>query len=128
MCVYPIRMKTGTIYVNISVYEESGLVTKGGAETALENNNVFGIEPKIYFEGTDPSDPLNETVSDLKSPNLNAVTLVASFVSIGLIATGGSAVFIYYENLTALAIFWVVMFSIVANYIYNNVIKDSDSL
>lgn len=29
-----------------------GPTTRGGSDTSLENNNVYGLEPKVYVEGS----------------------------------------------------------------------------
>jgi nitrite reductase/ring-hydroxylating ferredoxin subunit len=123
MRVYPVEIKQEAIFVDIS---SGGInkVTKGGAGTALENNNVYGLEPKVYIEGTDPSDPTNDSSSGGTPFAATAVTLVAGFVGVGILATGGTAVFIYYENLVGLAIFWIILFSLVATYIYSTVLKN----
>lgn len=37
--------------------------SRGGADSSLENNNVFFSEPKVYVEGTNPEDPFNEDLN-----------------------------------------------------------------
>merc|ERR1719389_943908 len=101
MRVYPVEIEQEAVYVDIS---SGGMnkVTKGGAGTSLENNNVYGLEPKVYIEGSDPNDPTNESPSAQPPFTATAVTLITGFVGVGLLATGGTAVFIYYENLVGL--------------------------
>jgi len=125
MCVYPVKIDQGAIFVDASSASSENL-TMGGADTAQERNNVYGLEPKIYLEGTDPDDPDNELRLQPKSAAANAITLLATLVGGGILATGGTAYFIYYENLTGLAIFWVSTFSIVAAYIYRTTIVNKN--
>ena len=61
------------------------MATKGGADTAIENNNVYALEPKSYVEGTDPLDQAN-TAGDSSGPTMagNAATIVVSLMGVGL--------------------------------------------
>lgn len=31
--------------------QRGSATTRGGSDTSLENNNVYGLEPKVYVEG-----------------------------------------------------------------------------
>merc|ERR1711937_962672 len=99
MCVYPVKIDQGAIFVDASSASSENL-TMGGADNALR------LQPK--------------------SAAANAITLLATLVGGGILATGGTAYFIYYENLTGLAIFWVSTFSIVAAYIYRTTIVNKN--
>lgn len=144
------RLPTSALAVSFRRAAGRSRNTKGGADTALENNNVYALEPKAYVEGTDPSDPMNlEAAGAGTTMAANAATIIVSFVGVGILAVGGTAFFIFYENLgeferctsreqvggtpadggalplpaVGLGIFWVVLFGIVAAYIYQTVIK-----
>jgi hypothetical protein len=56
-----------------------GNLTKGGADTSLENNNVYGLEPKVYVEGV--------TVDEGTSSSSNAIAQVAT-AAVGVVAVG----------------------------------------
>lgn len=34
--------------------------TRGGSDTSLENNNVYGLEPKVYVEGSEAAPQTGE--------------------------------------------------------------------
>jgi nitrite reductase/ring-hydroxylating ferredoxin subunit len=50
--IYPVRLTQEAIEVDMSGSTGGrGSTTKGGSDTSLENNNVYGLEPKTYVEG-----------------------------------------------------------------------------
>jgi nitrite reductase/ring-hydroxylating ferredoxin subunit len=60
MEIYPVKLEQDAISVDVSgsvqARENAGYtqaMTKGGADTSLENNNVYGLEPRMYVEGSD---------------------------------------------------------------------------
>ena len=48
--IYPVRVTAEAISVDVSAEGRLGNVSKGGSDTSLENNNVYGIEPRVYVE------------------------------------------------------------------------------
>lgn len=71
-------------------------------------------------------DPTVESANVLTTPIvdssvINPATLVVGAVAIGILAVAGTGVFIYYEDLVALAAFWVVLGGVVAAFAYNYV-------
>jgi nitrite reductase/ring-hydroxylating ferredoxin subunit len=51
--IYPVKLTQDAIGVDVSggaLQAGSANVTKGGSDTSLENNNVYGLEPKVYVE------------------------------------------------------------------------------
>jgi len=54
MEIYPVKLEQDAISVDVSgmVQTGAGSATKGGSDTSLENNNVYGLEPKMYVEGS----------------------------------------------------------------------------
>lgn len=58
MEIYPVKLEQDAISVDVSgsVLTNSNTgynLTKGGSDTSLENNNVYGLEPRMYVEGSD---------------------------------------------------------------------------
>lgn len=55
MEIYPVKLTQDAICVDMSASATRGSAsfTKGGSDTSLENNNVYGLEPKVYVEGTE---------------------------------------------------------------------------
>lgn len=109
MLTYPVKPvdEDGIIYIDEGSVE-GGRIGDGGASSSLENNNVFSIEPSVYLE--DGSE-LNEDDAGL---NVKPATLIAGITAAGIVGTAGTAVCLYYENLAALAAFWVVGFGVAA--------------
>ena len=88
-------------------------LSKGGSDTSIESNNVYGVEPKMYLEGTNPDDYMDETsVSDV-AKNISPATLVAGIVAVGIVAVAGTGGCVFYQNWVALAVFWLIGISIV---------------
>jgi hypothetical protein len=70
------------------------------AGTSLENNNVFTVQPTVYFEGMDPateSASMYQDVDLIASGPLNPATVTVGIVALGIVAVAGSATAIYYE-------------------------------
>jgi len=129
--IYEVAARDGVVYVNpVGSLENwvpsSGLrndftmpgqavFTKGGSDSSVENNNVYGVEPKMYLQGTDPSSPVNldaETAEmgagGLAASNLSPGTVIAGIVAVGIVAVVGTGVCFFYENYIGLALFWLV--------------------
>eukprot|EP00882_Tetradesmus_deserticola_P018363 GHRQ01019725.1.p1 GENE.GHRQ01019725.1~~GHRQ01019725.1.p1 ORF type:complete len:133 (+),score=50.27 GHRQ01019725.1:264-662(+) len=101
------------------------------AGTSLENNNVFTVQPTVYFEGMDPateSASMYQDVDLMPSGPLNPATVTVGIVALGIVAVAGSATAIYYESVIGLAAFWVVLGGLVGvagfNYVNSKQIKD----
>ena len=83
---------------------------KGGSDTSLENNNVFGIEPRMYTED-------GEVLEDESSSGLTKLapaTVAVSIAGVAALAVGGTATCLYFENYLLLGIFWIVGFAAAA--------------
>ncbi|KAG2431527.1 hypothetical protein HXX76_009541 [Chlamydomonas incerta] len=108
--IYPVKLAQEAIYVDVSDSRYNNARGRGGAGTSAENNNVFTVQPTVYFEGMDPT---KEAASLLQDGNTgegtNPLTVLIGIVALGMTAVAGTAFAIYYENLTALIAFWVVL-------------------
>jgi len=129
--VYDVQERGGVLHVNPAGsledwQPESGLrsdftmpgavgTAKGGSDTSVENNNVYGVEPKMYIQGTDPdaSPNLEEEATTSAVQNVSPATLVAGIVAVGIIAVAGTGVCVFYQNWVGLAVFWLLGISAV---------------
>ncbi|KAK9803651.1 hypothetical protein WJX72_008276 [[Myrmecia] bisecta] len=117
MDIYPVKLTQDAILVDVSgaATTRAYAVTKGGSDTSLENNNVYGLEPKVYLEGSDPLDPIQ--TGGPKKASINPYTLVVGTLALAGTAVAGSALAIYFESFVALGIFWVALFGAVAAFV-----------
>ena len=120
MEVYPVKLTQDAIMVDVANGSQGGVSvvrTKGGSDTSIENNNVFGVEPPVYLEGTDPSQRI--MTSGGKKSDINPVTAVVGLLAVAIISVAGTAWFAVNENIVGLAAFWIVGFGIVGYTGYN---------
>eukprot|EP00887_Chlorella_sp_A99_P006307 scaffold3.g6307.t1 len=91
--IYPVRLQQNAIEVDVSGSSTrgGGAVTRGGSDTSLENNNVFGLEPRAYVEGTpEAADPAS---GDLAA---RAATATVALLAVGGLVVAGTAAVIYF--------------------------------
>ena len=91
--IYPVKLGQDSISVDISgsMTRATGNSTKGGSDTSLENNNVYGLEPKVYVEGVSPE----EGKSDSSNAIAQAATAAVGVVAVGAVAAVSVALFKY---------------------------------
>ena len=55
--IYPIKLTQDAIYVDVGAAASSRAyqTTRGGADSSIERNNVYALQPKSYIQGQDPS-------------------------------------------------------------------------
>jgi nitrite reductase/ring-hydroxylating ferredoxin subunit len=134
MDVYPIKLTQDALYVDVSgkpIRSYSQYADRGGAGTSLENNNVFTVQPNVYFEGMDPNTDTASVYADestMKAEALNPATVTVGIVALGIVAVAGSATAIYYESVLGLAAFWVFLGGLVGivgfNYVNSKQFQD----
>ena len=119
--VYPVKITKDTIYVSFKAGNQGGVQSmrsKGGANTSLEANNVFGLEPRMYFEESgQPTVDVDKTTSTSKLSDLNPASVLVGTLAVAIVAVSGTAVAIYYESVAGLIAFWIVVFGAVAFYV-----------
>jgi len=93
-----------------------GPSSKGGADTSVEGNNVYGIEPKMYLQGTDVGTPLEEAPEAAFVSGLSPATIIVGTIGIGIVSVAGTGLCLFYENFIALGIFWAVGISVVGYF------------
>ena len=90
MEIYPVKLTQDAISVDVSnavAQTVTSSLTKGGSDTSLENNNVYGLEPKVYVEGQDTPETGN-----VVAQAATAAVAVLAVVSVGAV---GVALFKY---------------------------------
>jgi len=93
--IYPVKLGQDSISVDISnstTRATSGNLTKGGADTSLENNNVYGLEPKVYVESVSPEEAASATSSTAIA---QGATAAVGVLAVGAVAAVAFALFIY---------------------------------
>jgi len=119
MAVYPVRYGPDAVYVDVEAGSSApggGIAARadrGGAGTSAEGNNVFTVQPSVYFEGQDPSLE-SASVYATAAPGaakakLNPATVAVGAAALGIVAVAGTATAIYYESQLALGLFWLVL-------------------
>lgn len=93
---------------------------RGGAGSSIDNNNVFTVQPTVYFEGMDPTKEA-ATVYGSGATKFNPAVIATGIVAVGIVAVAGTAVAIYSENIALLAGFWVVLGGAAAYFGYQYV-------
>lgn len=114
--IYPVKLTKDAVYVSFSEGNLGGVLSmrsKGGSNTASEGDNVFGIEPRVYYDNA-VSSTTTETTSSSRLQDLNPATVFISTIAVAIVAIAGTAVAIYFESIPGLIIFWIVLFGIVA--------------
>lgn len=55
--IYPVKLTQDAIYVDVGSAASSRAyqTTRGGADSSIERNNVYALQPKSYIQGQDPS-------------------------------------------------------------------------
>eukprot|EP00877_Chromochloris_zofingiensis_P005134 jgi/Chrzof1/14621/Cz09g09230.t1_TEF5 len=123
MDVYPIKLTQEAIYVDVgSARAPKSRADRGGAGTSLEGNNVFTVQPNVYFEGQDPTqESASMYATGVEEGPINPATVTIGIVAVGIVAVAGTATAIYYENVIALAAFWIVLGGLVGLVGFNYV-------
>lgn len=78
--IYPVRLTQEAICVDVSGALSRGSssnVTKGGSDTSLENNNVYGLEPKVYVEGSAVDETSENMVAKVASTSVGVLAMLA---------------------------------------------------
>mmetsp|Transcript_15848 Transcript_15848/g.45361 ORF Transcript_15848/g.45361 Transcript_15848/m.45361 type:complete len:250 (+) Transcript_15848:91-840(+) len=80
--IYPVKLEQDAISVDVSgsVKANTSQMTKGGSDTSLENNNVYGLEPRMYVEGADTEE---STVGKVASVGVSVLS-VAALIAVGV--------------------------------------------
>jgi len=119
MDTFPVTVANDVVYVKVPVSADGQGVrstTSGGSNTSVEQNNVYAVEPRVYIEGQDPGEAIND---DMKAKmNLDPTQLVLGVVGVALISIGGTAyTLIKLESVKALAAFWAIFMTATAGFV-----------
>lgn len=111
MQIYPVKLTQDAIQVSLESATASGPSDRGGADTSLENNNVFAVEPKSYVVGS-------EADADEKPGLSTALTLTVAISAFAIVSTAGTATALYYEDFVLLGGFWAFMLGVGAFFTF----------
>lgn len=99
--IYPIKLAQDAIYVDVNKGTLGGYggrgEGKGGAGTSAEGNNVFTVQPNVYFEGMDPATQSASVYASGPNGGLNPAVVLTGVVATGIVAVIGTAVCLYTE-------------------------------
>lgn len=71
--IFPVKLTQEAISVDVSGAQFRGPAgNRGGAGSSIDNNNVFSMQPTVYFDGMDPA---QERATPLMTPNAKQVRL-----------------------------------------------------
>lgn len=96
MEIYPVKLTQQAICVNIS--KSTTVATRsdrGGAGTSIENNNVFTVQPNVYFEGMDPSKEQASLYQTGPPPVANPAIAATAILATGAAVVVGCAAILY---------------------------------
>ncbi|MEW5314693.1 MAG: hypothetical protein WDW38_006166 [Sanguina aurantia] len=132
--IYPVKLSQEAIYVDVTKGTLGGtkiVNLKGGAGTSLEDNNVFTVQPTVYFEGMDPTSEAASAMQVGPAQGFDPIVVGTALLALGIIGAIGTSVALYFEDLVLLAAFWVVLGSLVAlsgyNYVTSRAQKDGSA-
>lgn len=122
MEVYPVKVEDGIVSIDMANTNLATLapeeldnvtkaVTRGGANTSLENNNVYGIEPRMYLE---TGEEITEKSGKAK---IAPATIVIGTVAVAIIAIAGTAFALSKESIPGVIAVWVALFAPVAYFV-----------
>lgn len=94
--------------------------TRGGADTSLENNNVFAVQPAVYVEGSEAARAVAaETGTAADAGGLStALTFTVAISAFGIVATAGTATALFYEDFILLGAFWAFMLAVGGFFVF----------
>lgn len=110
--IYPVKLTKDAIQVSMEGATAMA-PTRGGADTSLENNNVFAVQPTVYVEGSEAAEVMASETGAGGSGNLStALTFTVAISAFGIVATAGTATALYYEDFILLGGFWAFMLAV----------------
>lgn len=110
--IYPVKLTQEAIQVSLDG-ATAVAPTRGGADTSLENNNVFAVQPAVYVEGTEAAESVAADAGAGGSGTLStALTFTVAISAFGIVATAGTATALYYEDFILLGGFWAFMLAV----------------
>jgi hypothetical protein len=109
--IYPVKLTQDAIQVSLENSSAGGPSDRGGADTSLENNNVFAVEPKSYVVGSEADAGSTTGLS-------TALTLTVAISAFAIVATAGTATALYYEDFLLLGGFWAFMLGLGAFFTF----------
>lgn len=93
------RLSQEAISVDVSQARFSRAASRGGAGTSLEDNNVFTVQPTVYFEGMDPTKEAATVTMEMvggAEPAKNPAVVLTGVFAVGATAVAGTAAAVYF--------------------------------
>jgi hypothetical protein len=118
--IYPVKLTQDAIQVCLEGSAAVGPSDRGGADTSLENNNVFAVEPKSYVVGSDADESSGTGLS-------TALTLTVAISAFAIVATAGTATAVFYEDFVLLGLFWAFMLGVGGFFAYQQLQSQESS-
>jgi hypothetical protein len=87
--IFPVKLTQEAILVNVST-GKLGTAAKGGAGTSIENNNVFAVQPTVYFEGMDPAKEAASVMQD--GPQIGGTNPAVIILGVAAVASSAAVV------------------------------------
>lgn len=109
--IFPVKLTQDAISVDVSraALTASSPVGKGGSDTSIDANNVFGLESRPYYEG---EDPFTGEIDEEALNKVNPYVISISVFAIAFAGAAGSAVAIYKESYIGLGLVWLLILAI----------------
>ena len=103
--IFPVKLTQDNIMVNVNSSASRIANMRGGADTSLENNNVFAVQPSVYTQGSDVDDGTGSAPQTLST----VLTFTVAIAAFAITATAGTATALYYEDYVLLGGFWLLL-------------------
>lgn len=116
MQIYPVKLTQDAILISFG-RDAAVATTRGGADTSLESNNVFALQPQVYVAGSEQ----DESAGASSSAPVDVATVATFSVAIaafGIVAVAGTASCLYLEDPVLLGGFWAVMLGLGGLFTY----------
>lgn len=98
LAIFPVKMTQDALMLDVTKGRSGGGFNKGGAGTSIDNNNVFTVQPNVYFEGMDPAEEsatIYTTPVGMGEAKQNPAITLAAVLAVGAVAVAGAALAAY---------------------------------
>jgi len=96
--LYKVQVKQDAIYISVDEEGSTTYVSRGGADSSIDKNNVYSVEPKMYLEGAQPDRPFDQTESVDNTAGKVTIGLAWSLVGLVAVASAYAAIKFVIEN------------------------------
>lgn len=89
LTIYPVVLKQDAIYIDTSSSARN-MVSRGGSDTSIDANNVYGLEPKVYLQGSEDEGAESGDVV------AKTASIVVGIIGAGALVVAGTASLYYF--------------------------------